>query len=86
MRYNDECKKPKSYGRRMFIGEKECRSKGGRGCEQFGVLWYEGCRKGFVEVFKVCVAGCGEGWTDNGEGCRWEDNFSVRTFSWNLGD
>jgi hypothetical protein len=63
-------------------------SKGGRGrgCSQFGVLWYEGCREGFVEVFKVCVAGCGEGWTDNGESCRWEDEFSLRTFSWNLGD
>lgn len=85
-RYNDECQKPQSYFRKYFTTSKACRKERNGICEQYQNLYYEDCRPGYVEIFKVCVPRCPEGWIENGQTCRADDNFTVRNFSWNLGD
>ena len=85
-RYNDECQKPPSYFRKTFSSLKACRKHRNGVCEQYQNLYFEDCMSGYVEIFKVCVARCPEGWMENGLTCRSDENFTVRNFSWNLGD
>ena len=85
-RLKDECQKPKAIFRDSYTSKRHCLEQGNKLCERFDSKFYHDCKLGYVSIYKICVAGCPPGWTDNGKTCMWEDNIGLRAFSWNLGD